>query len=73
MMSACQDRVLANTTKLQADQREYINRQAATQEADRIRRRAEDKLVAANQKARSKGKDPDNSQRSMRAQNEYDL
>ncbi|CAH8456570.1 unnamed protein product [Schistosoma turkestanicum] len=73
MMSACQDRVLANTTKLQADQREYAHRQAATLEADRIRRRAEDKLLAANQKARSKGKDPDNSQRSMRAQNEFDL
>ncbi|CAH8483816.1 unnamed protein product [Heterobilharzia americana] len=73
MMSACQDRVLANTSKLQTDQREYAHRQAATLEADRIRRRAEDKLLAANQKARSKGKDPDNSQRSMRAQNEYDL
>lgn len=73
MMSSCQDRVLANTTKLQADQREYAHRQAAALEADRIRRRAEDKLLAANQKARSKGKDPDNSQRSMRAQNEFDL
>ncbi|KAH8852050.1 SLIT-ROBO Rho GTPase-activating protein 3 [Schistosoma japonicum] len=73
MMTACQDRVLTNTTKLQADQREYAHRQAATLEADRIRRRAEDKLLAANQKARSKGKDPDFSQRSMRAQNEFDM
>ncbi|CAL8099820.1 unnamed protein product [Calicophoron daubneyi] len=71
MMSACQDRVLADTAKLQADQREYANRQASTLEADRARRRAEDKLLAAGQKARGKGKDPTESQRCQRAQNEY--
>lgn len=71
MMSACQNRVLADTAKLQADQREYSQRQMATLEADRARRRAEDKLLAAEQKARGKGKDPTTSQRYQRAQNEY--
>ncbi|VEL43540.1 unnamed protein product [Protopolystoma xenopodis] len=72
MMALCQDRVLANTAKLQSDQRDYASRQAATLEADRVRRRSEDRFVAAEQRAQAKGKQPEQSQRCQRARAEYD-
>ncbi|CAH8453869.1 unnamed protein product [Dicrocoelium dendriticum] len=72
MMTACQERVLANSAKLQSDQRDYANKQLATLDAERQRRRAEDKMLVAAQKARSKGKDPNSSQRFLRAQTELE-
>ncbi|KAG5447129.1 SLIT-ROBO Rho GTPase-activating protein 3, variant 2 [Clonorchis sinensis] len=72
MMSCCQDRVLSNTAKLQADLREYMNKQTATIEAGRVCRRFEDKLTVSDQKARSKGKDPTTSQRYLRSQKEFE-
>ncbi|KAF5404798.1 Slit robo rho gtpase activating protein 1 [Paragonimus heterotremus] len=71
MMSACQERVLASTAKLQQDQREYGTKQLTALEADRQRRRAEEKVQLAAQKAKSKNKDPKSSQRFLRAQNEF--
>ncbi|KAA3677979.1 uncharacterized protein DEA37_0013243 [Paragonimus westermani] len=71
MMSACQERVLISTAKLQQDQREYGTKQLTALEANRQRRRAEEKMQLAAQKAKSKNKDPKSSQRFLRAQNEF--
>lgn len=72
MILTCQERVLTNTSKLQTDQQKYAQKHLAMLEADRIRHRAEEKMIAAKAKAQGKGKDLDQSQRFQRTQSEYD-
>lgn len=71
-MHHCQEKVLANTAKLQSDQREYGQRQSAQMDADRIQKRSEIKLTEALNHVQAKKKDQEKSSRYKRAKAVYD-
>uniref|UniRef100_A0A5K3F1I7 Rho-GAP domain-containing protein n=1 Tax=Mesocestoides corti TaxID=53468 RepID=A0A5K3F1I7_MESCO len=71
MMVRCQEKVFANIAKLQSDQREYGQRQSTQLDAERIRKRSEEKLTVALNYIQSKKKEPEKSQKFRRAQADY--
>ncbi|CDI98451.1 slit robo rho gtpase activating protein 1 [Echinococcus multilocularis] len=71
MMVRCQEKVFANISKLQSDQREYGQRQSTQMDADRICKRSEEKLTAVLDYIQSKKKEPEKSQKFRRAQADY--
>ncbi|EUB63333.1 SLIT-ROBO Rho GTPase-activating protein 3 [Echinococcus granulosus] len=71
MMVHCQEKVFANISKLQSDQREYGQRQSTQLDSDRICKRSEEKLTAVLDYIQSKKKEPEKSQKFRRAQADY--